>query len=138
MARFTLDSATEFLFGHDVKSLNEPLLYPLHAVAQSKAQAAPTTSLFKAFSLAQELTAARTRYGEHWPLLEFWKDEIAEQMKVVRSFLCPIVDEALARKQDKLALGTSGPKEGISREVQEGETLLDHLVKCTEGRCSTD
>jgi hypothetical protein len=57
--------------------------------------------------------------------------------------LDPILREAVAKKQaadrDRLAMGVDGGEEKKNemgdREVQEGETLLDHLVNLTQGGC---
>ncbi|KAJ7168966.1 cytochrome P450 [Mycena filopes] len=141
VARFTMDSASSFLFGHDVRSLDAGLPYPYYVDATSTTStststpAAATTHASSAFATAfqeaQSITAKRTRLGAHWPLAEFWEDKLAAPMGVVRAFLDPVLAEAVAKKRAK---GKEEEKmdEAGDREVQEGESLLDHLVNYTE------
>ena len=83
VSRFTLDSATSFLFGHDVHSLAAGLAYPKAAVAASAAAAERNKSILAhpanifahSFLEAQRITAHRSRFGTSWPLREFWKDD---------------------------------------------------------------
>lgn len=62
------------------------------------------------------------RFGDHWPLLSFWKDELKEHMKVVYEFIEPIVASAIKNKE-KSPSGTD----------KDEETLLGNLVNSTEG-----
>ena len=128
-AKFTLDSATEFLFGNDVQSLSAELPYP-HYVATSFAKnlAAeaehPASRFVAAFSKAQFITVFRMRFGMHWPLGEFWRDKLKEPMKVVHDFIDPIVAEAIRRKREVA-------EKGIVKD-RDDETLLENLVNSTE------
>ncbi|KAG9317013.1 cytochrome P450 [Chiua virens] len=115
-SRFTLDSATEFLFGKDVRSLSAGINYP------------PSSSLSKDPTIK---TANRTNYGSSWRIAEFWKDRVEEHMKVCFEFIDPIVADALAKKHEQKRLGVD-VKEGAG-EVKEGETLLEHLIKGLSG-----
>ena len=139
IARFTLDSATEFLFGHDVQSLASALPYPYYKSSpssdpESHIPSSQADTFTRAFGQAQMLTAFRSRFGEHWPLAEFWKNKTEEQMDVVKEFLNPILTEAINKKHEKIAAGELIiTDETKGREVQEGETLLDHLVNYTDG-----
>jgi hypothetical protein len=137
VSRFTLDTATSFLFGQDVRSLEAGLPYPDSVAADPVTHpGAHSSSAFAdAFQEAQMVTALRIPLGEHWPLLEFWKNKLEKPMGVVRRFLDPILEEAVAKKR---AIGNSSSgdekmNEHGDREVQEGESLLDHLVNYTEG-----
>lgn len=73
ISRFTLDSATEFLFGNDVHSLAGGLPYPYYhsTTSTSDSDAHPSTRFVHAFQEAQMITAFRSRFGSHWPLFEF-------------------------------------------------------------------
>ncbi|KAK0231517.1 cytochrome P450 monooxygenase pc-3 [Armillaria fumosa] len=126
VGRFTLDSATEFLFGKDVRSLSASLPYPFYApLSQSDTESA-SDEFARAFGEAQLETALRTRFAGYWPLFEFWTDRTKAKMVTVRRFLDPILAEAV---------GDAGKEQigvGKTREVQEGETLLDHLVCYTD------
>ncbi|KAJ7192913.1 cytochrome P450 [Mycena pura] len=149
VARFTMDTASAFLFGRDVRSLAEGLPYPhTHTPSGSSAAPAhaadPASAFAAAFQEAQTVTAQRMRLGPHWPLAEFWVDKLARPMGVVRAFLDPILAEAVERKRRASASTvpagvatqneklTDGAMHVPDREVQEGESLLDHMVNYTE------
>lgn len=126
-----MDSATEFLFAHDVQSLAAGLPYPHYSplAAASNNSDHPANRFAKAFDEAQRLTALRVRRGRLWPLAEFWSDKIEEQMAIIRDFIEPIVADAVGRKRERERVyGVQKDK-----EVKEGESLLEHLVKLTDG-----
>lgn len=128
--RFTLDSATEFLFGNDVQSLSAGLPYPdnsRHAASYNYSHQANVFA--KAFGEAQRISSLRSRYGSSWPLMEFWKDEVKVHRDIVNGFIDPILASAIAKKR------SIGPQKVLTadREVGAGETFLDHLVNYTEG-----
>ncbi|KAJ7023152.1 cytochrome P450 [Mycena alexandri] len=138
VSRFTMDSASSFLFGQNVRSLDAGLPYPYYVTTDPEystraATVHPSNAFANAFQEAQTITAMRTRLGQHWPLREFWLDRLEKPMSIVRGFLDPVLKEAVAKKR---AMATSAEKEKINdvgeREVQEGESLLDHLVNYTE------
>ncbi|KAG2745878.1 cytochrome P450 [Suillus brevipes Sb2] len=125
MSRFTLDSATEFLFGNCVHSLSAELPYP-HNVATTEAptgKAKIAEDFAQAFADAQTIIALRPRKGWIWPLFEIFKDNTAAPMRIVNSFIDPILKEAIAKKQSH----ANGEKD----VENDDETLLDHLVQMT-------
>ena len=61
--RFTLDTATEFLFGRDVKSLSAELPYPSTHKAHTR-PTHPSDEFAIAFSRAQECTLPRLLYAK--------------------------------------------------------------------------
>ncbi|PPQ73503.1 hypothetical protein CVT24_007649 [Panaeolus cyanescens] len=128
IARFTLDSATEFLFGNDAKSLAGGLPYP-HYIQSSNSNTQfndhPSSRFVNAFSQAQSVTSFRMRFGVHWPLTEFWHDKIKEPMKVVHDFIDPIVAQAIERKRELKAVAQE-------EQDKDDETLLENLVNSTE------
>jgi hypothetical protein len=129
ISRFTLDSATEFLFGQDVCSLSAGLPYPQDTIdekANSPASPHPADVFARSFALAQELSGYRSRRGGTWPLAEFFEDAVIKPKKVVEDFINPIIAEALNKK----VTGTSHTEK---LEDDDHITLLDHLVKCTGG-----
>lgn len=140
-SRFTMDSATEFLFNKNVHSLDAGLPYP-HYMADMNTAAQfnhPANTFSRAFDEAQRLVALRSRRGVNWPLTEFWKDKVSEQMVVINGFIEPILRTAVERKK------LSSPEESKTseknfpdkdREVKDGESLLDHLINYTEGEQS--
>lgn len=138
MHRFTLDAATEHLFGSCVDSLRTPSgLLPLpfnsnsthkHTQKQGEGEEENLAIQFSAaFLQAQIVIAERERYGRIWPLLEIFKDRAREPMEVVNRYLDPVIRDAVGRYNEKKAVA------GEKGEVEEegGETLLDHLVTLT-------
>ncbi|EAU82482.2 cytochrome P450 monooxygenase pc-3 [Coprinopsis cinerea okayama7 len=135
-SRFTMDSATEFLFAKDVQSLAAGLPYPhdspLHASTSLAASTHPANKFALAFDEAQRLTAIRSRMGVNWPLAEFWRDRVKKEMVTINKFIDPILAAAVQRKRE--SGGVVGEKVGVGgeREVKENESLLDHLVNYTD------
>ncbi|THU98298.1 cytochrome P450 [Dendrothele bispora CBS 962.96] len=145
MGRFTLDAATEFLFGTCFHCLEDGLPYPYYVpTTPSPSSSSPSTSSIlptttataasgttstntannttnaqkftTSFLLSQEVISDRERLGPLvWPLMEMWKDKTKEPMDVVGGWIERIVRE----EEEKM------------RE-EEGETLLDHLVEMTD------
>ncbi|KAF5374312.1 hypothetical protein D9758_004630 [Tetrapyrgos nigripes] len=139
VSRFTIDSATEFLFGQDIQTLSEALPYPFYSprnVTSSNPTATGSESFSQAFarsfSAAQGYTFSRARFGKHWPLVEFWKDRTKEEMNNVRQFMDPILESAVNRTREKRGQKGTSQAQSVDREVKEGETLLDHLTNYTE------
>lgn len=135
ISRFTLDSATEFLFGKDVCSLSAGLVYPPNSplATDVTSQNHPANQFARAFLQAQSATSYRARFGKPWRLFEFWSDRVKKHMHVCHEFIDPILKEALSKKKALKEVGLIPEKNDKEREVLEGETLLDHLVNYTEG-----
>jgi len=129
MGRFTLDSATEFLFGSCVHSLSAGLSYPHNAMPPDSFSHRNNSAeeFAQAFLLAQRLISERERMGSVWPLFEIFKSKTDEPMKIVNAYLEPIIKEAV-EKQRKAPIS-----EKPSAELDDDETVLDHLVKLTSG-----
>jgi hypothetical protein len=133
VARFTLDSASEFLFGNNVESLSANILYPPSAAHLNKPSFYnhPSTIFVKAFTAGQSTTAVRSSFGNDWPLFEFWFDKVAPFRKIMDNFTEPLMEAALARR--KIELSNKGED---SKDDDEHENLLAHLVKHTQGKDS--
>ena len=131
IARFTLDSGTEFLFGNCVHSLHSPMPYP-KGMSPYNTVEEPKSIKEKfphAFAAAQLIVSERPRVGWFWPLKELFKSKTEEHMAIVDAFLEPLLQEAIRKKEER-------EKAGISvedKESQDDETLLDNLVKQTSG-----
>uniref|UniRef100_A0A0W0FEE4 Uncharacterized protein n=1 Tax=Moniliophthora roreri TaxID=221103 RepID=A0A0W0FEE4_MONRR len=123
MARFALDSATEFLCGKIVRSLDAGLPYPKSSGIANPASFTnhPSTVFVNALMKGQELTTRRNRTGTTWPLAEFWGDKVAEQRQIVDGFVKPILADVLAKK-------ASGEKKASEEE----DSFFGHLVNYTE------
>ncbi|KAF9070001.1 cytochrome P450 [Rhodocollybia butyracea] len=146
IGRFTLDTATEFLFGSCVHSLAAGLPFPRN-VAQpvesgiatpiSSSEKLPLSPNIPATKLAREFTKAfleaqgiisiRERFPSIWPLLEIRKDKTKAPMKVINAFIEPIVAEAVAKMK-----GQEKKNDSAVEDIGEEDTLLDHLVKQTD------
>jgi len=123
LSRFTLDSATEFLFGQDVKSLSADLPYP-STCNKASPRTHPSDRFALAFIRAQEHLFLRMIYGKLWPLVDFWEDVVAEDRKITNEFIDPLIQAALERKK---------AAKGVYEVDREDSTLLDHLVHQTDG-----
>jgi hypothetical protein len=133
MSRFTLDSATQFLFGSCVHSLSAQLPYAENSPRHNTLSQTHTSDNFAAaFTYAQHQIALRGQYSDSWPLAELWKDKTRAPMKVIYDYIDPILKEALAKKD---AVGKRSP---VDASGSEQETLLSHLVNETDGEhCNT-
>ena len=122
LLRFTLDTATEFLFGRDVESLAAELPYPSTHKGRPR-HTHPSDEFALAFDRAQEYTFPRVLYGKLWPLFEFWKDTVTPERILTDKFISPLIEAALQKKRNA---------NGVYELKGEG-TLLDHLVHQTDG-----
>ncbi|KAK0458672.1 cytochrome P450 [Desarmillaria tabescens] len=121
VARFTLDSATDYLFGKDVNSISAGLPYPAGS-GNGRFIDHPSNAFVKAFAKAREQIVVRFHRGPFWPLCEFWADEVKPLRQVVNDFIQPTLVEALDRKAKGVKLGKDF----------ESMSLLDCLVESTD------
>ncbi|RPD66744.1 cytochrome P450 monooxygenase pc-2 [Lentinus tigrinus ALCF2SS1-7] len=129
ISRFTLDSATEFLFGQCVHSLKTDLPYAYNdPVAARVVRTRSSADRFaEAFLNAQNALAMRLRKGWVWHFSELTKDASAEAMEEVDAYLQPILEEAIRKNKSQIGNVASGKEKDA-----ENETLLDHLTKLTD------
>lgn len=132
-----MDSSGEFLFGHNAHTLPAGLPYPSFSVGapSSCGTSSPSTQFANALASAEHVLFARGSVGPAWPLLrEFWIDRIASPMRVIREFLDPLLTGAVdARTVKKGKNEEHFHAHATEREVQEGETLVEHLLNYTDG-----
>ncbi|KAK6978110.1 cytochrome P450 [Favolaschia claudopus] len=121
VSRFTLDSATEFLFGKSVDSISAGLPYPYSAIPSPPH---PTSTKTTPFGHAQLLTTKRTAYSTNGRCKKFWKDKVKPMRKICDDYVGEILQSALERKR----AGRRGSGE------KEQETFLSHLVDATEDK----
>jgi len=128
VSRFTLDSATQFLFGYDVESLAAGLPYSISSGIQNSTKFLnhPSNVFVDAFLAGQIQSSLRTRLGPNWPLGEFWEDSIKPLRKLVDQFTKPFLVSALASVKKE-------SKNEVKSDDDHGDTLLAHLVHHTEG-----
>ena len=134
VGRFTMDSATEFLFGVCVNSLHASLPFPHNATYAAResdsAGAQVATAFSAAFNESMLHISNRARIGWAWPFVEMWADKTKEPMKIVSAYIDPIIHEAVEKKKLATALRDKVEKDD---EIVEGETLLDELLNVTSG-----
>jgi hypothetical protein len=130
MFRFTLDSATEFLFGSCVDSLSSDLPYSHNVnTPESRGRVTKAADDFaNAFAKAQYYISERECSGPVWPLYEIFKDKTDESMKIVNAYIDPIIKDAVDKQCKAAHHGMDN-----TEELGDDETLLDHLVKITSG-----
>ncbi|KAJ7640530.1 cytochrome P450 [Mycena rosella] len=133
VGRFTMDSATDFLFGVCVNSLHASLPFPHNAPftpqESDSVHAQVAIAFSAAFNESMLRISNRARIGWAWPLVEMWTDTTLEPMKIVSAYIDPIIHEAVEKK--KLANSLRDKLERADDEVKEGETLLDELLNVT-------
>lgn len=106
---------------------------PGSAEAQSFVYDSPAREFAAAFSEAQDIIAIRVRLGKIWPLWEIFEDKTAKPMAVVQKFLEPILTTVIEKAQKQSPINTSQSPWGKDDDPDDGETLLDHLIKHTQG-----
>ncbi|KAG0336107.1 hypothetical protein BG004_008198 [Podila humilis] len=101
--RFTMDTASEFLFGENVNSLEHE-------------QSEFTT----AFNYAQSISAWRFRVP-YWKIF-LPKERLNREVEVLNKFVYSIIDNAIARQEQRI-------KDDVVPESNSGhDTLLDHFL----------
>ncbi|KAF7305559.1 Cytochrome P450 [Mycena chlorophos] len=115
IGRFTMDSASELLFGKSVDSLK--------GGGGVDADGRAENSFLKGYTSALAAVGMRDSRRWLWPLWELRQDGTKEGMEAVRSFLSPIIAVAVERKRAR-----------AEAEKTEAQNLLDELVNSTEDR----
>ncbi|KAG8892287.1 hypothetical protein FRB99_002819, partial [Tulasnella sp. 403] len=123
IARFTMDSAVEFLFGASIHSLAAPLRLPGGKPATDTNVHKFTESFQRVLHIVEKRILWRS---SGWQLLEMLGDKTAADMRVIYDFIEPILDEALRKAKDK-----SG---AVKEDIEEQDTLLSHLVALSDDR----
>nr|GAT51535.1 predicted protein [Mycena chlorophos] len=148
ITRFAMDASGEFLFGYDARTLEAGLPYPYNALKTTDGETAldadheKSIEFAKALNRAQVAAMRRGPVGPVWPLFEFWSNKILREMGTVREFLDPILQRAIGGKAGSVAANSASTEENLEkmvaqnvvkdREVQEGETLVEHLLHYTQ------
>jgi hypothetical protein len=127
-ARFTLDAASEFLFGTNLDTLSAALPVPGEATMGPKGSATHDTwgSFAQAFEMAQQIITTRGRLGYFWPLFELFGDKTLPHVKTIHQWLDPIVQKAL---DDKRKMEEAGIRSPVGEK-----TFLQHLADSTQGQ----
>ncbi|THH19509.1 hypothetical protein EW146_g1655 [Bondarzewia mesenterica] len=118
-ARFTLNSASEFLFGNCLNTLHGKL--PVAGRAKLGPKGSSIEDEFGTFAWAfediQVQIARRTRIGKPWPLFELFKDKTAKSNAIVRNWLKPLVESALREKVSATYLLSTDDAEAIRFQI---------------------
>ncbi|KIY71230.1 cytochrome P450, partial [Cylindrobasidium torrendii FP15055 ss-10] len=128
VARFTLDAASEFLFGKDVESLQAGIAYPSQSGAVDIPSEHPSDSFVRAFTAGQEILALRAWTGKLWPLLEFWKDTAAPHRRNVELFVEPLIDEALKANDTEKVKVHENLLSSLVADANDAATIKDELI----------
>lgn len=128
-ARFTLDAASEFLFGQNVDTLSGQL--PVAGRARMSAKGSATDDEFgsfvQSFEAVQDVNLQRARRGYFWPVYELLqRDPTLQHMDVIRRWLDPLVERVLENKDNM-------HKAGLKSSVDQN-TFLEYLADNTEGQ----
>ncbi|KAF8151560.1 cytochrome P450 monooxygenase CYP63 [Crassisporium funariophilum] len=109
--RFTLDAASEFLFGKNLDTLSASLPVPGKAAMGPKGSTTEDTwgSFTQAFEMAQQNVTSRARLGAIWPLFEMFTDKNKEHCEVIHEWLDPLVKRAIDDKQRLERAGMESP-----------------------------
>ncbi|KDQ58030.1 hypothetical protein JAAARDRAFT_34843 [Jaapia argillacea MUCL 33604] len=124
-ARFTLDTASEFLFGQNLDTLSGTLPTPGKASLGLKGSATHDEfgSFTQAFEACQQIITNRARIGYIWPLFELFGDKTAGPVKTIGRWLDPHVERAIS---DKIRMHKAGVQSSVSEK-----TFLQHLADST-------
>ncbi|EAU83624.2 cytochrome P450 52E1 [Coprinopsis cinerea okayama7 len=127
-SRFTLDSASEFLFGKNLDTLSQSRPIPGQTVMGPKGSAVEGDwgSFAKAFETAQINATTRARIGHWWPLLELFKDKNAEHADVIHRWLDPLVQRALNERTQRIGRKRADSKASL------GTSFLKHIAECVD------
>ncbi|KAJ7726285.1 cytochrome P450 monooxygenase CYP63 [Mycena maculata] len=127
-SRLTLDAASEFLFGTDLKTLGASL--PVAGKTRMGPKGSATDDSWgafaKAFEMAQQIITERGRIGYLWPLFELFKDKNEDNAAVIQAWLDPLVQQVIEDKR-------RAQKAGIVSPVAD-KTFLQHLADSTDDR----
>lgn len=130
VSRFTLDSASEFLFGIQLDTLARPLTEPGKVKLSPRGcipidRAEEFDVFTEAFERVAVLVTRRGTQGTTWPLMELFKDLTEEPIGVIMDWLDPLVKVALEKKETMRSLGTVPETKNA--------VFLDFLASQTDG-----
>ena len=117
--KFTIDSATEFLYNHSTNSLR---------MTEEDEETSPDAIFARAFTFAQEDVLARLR----WDILDVFrpKSKAKEAIRICHAYVDKIVDQAIQWRRDREAAAAAGKKVD-----DDGRYVFIHeLVKQTDDK----
>jgi hypothetical protein len=111
IARFTVDTASEFLFGENLDTLSY--------------RDDGFHSFTSAFTGIQTLIRRRTTLGNYWPILELFQDKSEQNKRIIRSWVDPLVVRAVQIQKEMKEKGQTVNPDDC--------TFLEYLATKTEG-----
>ncbi|CCA71526.1 hypothetical protein PIIN_05462 [Serendipita indica DSM 11827] len=117
-ARYTLDTATEFLFGVSTECLDGFLEHDPDA---------PYERFMGAFNELAALGATRIRIGSTWPLFELSGDKAVKPTRIIDAFVEPIIRNALRQVRDSDAMD-SNFLEHLARVTKDSKMVRDESL----------
>lgn len=123
-ARFTIDAASDFLFGQNLDTLSKRLPTPSSGSQNDRGSATDDSwgTFTQAFEAAQRIITMRARTGSIWPVFELFEDKTAPHVEIIKQWLDPLVKQTLGQKAAAQKTDTI-----------EEKTFLQHLADSTEG-----
>ncbi|KAI6015338.1 cytochrome P450 monooxygenase CYP63 [Pisolithus orientalis] len=127
-ARFTIDAASEFLFGKNLDTLSGSLPRPSSSSPFERGSVTDDAwgTFTRAFETLQRINTLRARTGLIWPLFELFDDKTVPYVDTVRQWIDPLVKRTLEEK-------AAAKRAGVERNVEE-KTFLQHLADSTEAQ----
>ncbi|KAF9530727.1 cytochrome P450 monooxygenase CYP63 [Crepidotus variabilis] len=124
--RFSLDAASEFLFGKSLDTLFGTLPIAGRSRLGPKGSLVEDSwgSFAQAFEMAQVNATIRGQIGSIWPLFELLKDKNEEHCKIIHEWLDPLVRSSLEQKRKRKMANIQSP---ISEK-----NFLEHLSESTD------
>jgi len=120
VARFTVDTASEFLFGQNLNTLS----YEEDGFG----------SFTNAFMAIQEQLCRRSLLGAIWPLFELFEDKCEKHKRAIRGWVDPLVARAVRIQREMKEKGqTVDPKDStfleyLATTTQDAEAVRDQLL----------
>jgi len=126
-ARFTIDAASEFLFGINLDTLSGQLPTAGSVTLGQRGSSTDDAwgTFVKAFEAVQHIITVRARTGVIWPVFELFDDKTAPYVDTIKQWIDPLIRQTL----DEKAASKQGSINGNSEE----KTFLQHLADSTEG-----
>ncbi|EIW77750.1 cytochrome P450 monooxygenase CYP63 [Coniophora puteana RWD-64-598 SS2] len=121
-ARFSLDAASEFLFGSNLDTLSKTMPQPGEQKFNERGSCTEDSwgTFVQAFEGSQQLVMMRGRAGVIWPLKELFGDKMSPYAATIKEWINPLVLDALRHKK-------INPGSPIAEK-----NFLEHLADSTE------
>ncbi|KAJ7075004.1 cytochrome P450 monooxygenase CYP63 [Mycena belliarum] len=129
LSRFSLDSASEFLFGMKLGTLSQPLTVPGKVKLGPKGsipieKATKFDEFTEAFENVAVIITRRGTQGDTWPLLELFGDKTEDSIATIMNWMDPVVGRAVAEKEKRKSAGVD--------TAEKEDVFLDFLASKTD------